>query len=403
MENITSNPQIHGHPLRQVLLLLLACGSFCAIAQPPLSSTDKKAIKTYQKADKKAKERDFESAIALFDQATQSDNSFYEAYLRKGSLYNALGNEDSVYVNFTRYTALAPSPSASVLEKLSFMAFDRGHYDQSEAHLTSFLKIVPEKKSDRNIDLLARSLRFAENQLQKSDEIGITQLPQEINRYGLQYLPTMTVDQKTLVFTKRDQFSSDEDIVVSYFENGKWNPAVSVSQRINSSANEGAATISADGRTMIFTACDRRDTYGSCDLYITYKSGEVWSRPENLGKRVNSKYWESQPSLSADGRTLYFTSSRPGGFGGRDIWVTYKTEEQWGNPENLGSQVNSFKDETTPFAHFNGLTLFFSSDSYVGMGGFALAVDILLEAGRDGASDLSARLQLGGAGLEGVA
>ena len=372
MENITSNPQIHGHPLRQVLLLLLACGYFFALAQPPLSSTDRKAIKTYQKADKKAKERDFESAIALFDQATQSDNSFYEAYLRKGSLYNALGNEDSVYVNFTRYTALAPSPSASVLEKLSFMAFDRGHYDQSEAHLTSFLKIVPEKKSDRNIDLLARSLRFAENQLQKSDEIGITQLPQEINRYGLQYLPTMTVDQKTLVFTKRDQFSSDEDIVVSYFENGKWNPAVSVSQRINSSANEGAATISADGRTMIFTACDRRDTYGSCDLYITYKSGEVWSRPKNLGKKVNSKYWESQPSLSADGRTLYFTSSRPGGFGGRDIWVTYKTEEQWGNPENLGSQVNSFKDETTPFAHFNGLTLFFSSDSYVGMGGFDL-------------------------------
>ncbi|MEM9680499.1 MAG: OmpA family protein, partial [Bacteroidota bacterium] len=203
-------------------------------------------------------------------------------------------------------------------------------------------------------------------------ELKITELPKEINKYKLQYLPAMTVDDNTLVYTKRDQFSSDEDIVVSYKKEGRWSNSISISDKINTSLNEGAATISADGRTMIFTSCDRRDSYGSCDLYMSRKVGDRWSRPKNLGNRVNTKYWESQPSLSADGKTLFFASNRPGGFGKRDLWVTYFKDNFWTNPSNLGENVNSFKDETTPFIHFNNQTLFLSSNSYPGMGGFDL-------------------------------
>jgi len=374
MENFATDTQIHECPLRRILFLLFACAAFSLIGQNQLSSSNKKALKKYLKAEKEVKERNFESAIGLFQETIEVDGSFYEAYLRKGSLFNALGNEDSVYTNFVQYATIAPSPKASILERLAHLALDRGHYKAAKNYLSGFLERVPEKKGDKQIQLLEQSISFAFSQLDHPIEIEIEELPNEINRYGLQYLPTMTVDQKTLIYTKRNEFSSDEDIVVSYFKNGSWSTSKSVSSRINTESNEGAATISADGRTMIFTACDRRDSYGSCDLYISKKSGEVWSRPKNLGKSVNSKYWESQPSLSADGRTLYFASNRPGGFGGRDIWKTTLLEKKWITPLNLGKEVNSFKDETTPFVHFNGQTLFFSTNSYPGMGGFDLFV-----------------------------
>ena len=372
MENFTSDTQIHERTLRVVLTICLIGISILLPGQSNLSTSSKKAQKLYFKADKEYKNRDFESAIELLHEATLVDNSFYEAYLRKGSLYNALGLEDSVYANFSKYVEYSPNPSASVLERLAHMAFDRGYYLKSKEFLDGFLEKVPEKAEDREIDLLMRSIPFALEQLENPLTIEIEELPEEINRYGLQYLPAMTVDEKTMVYTKRNAFSSDEDIVVSYKNNGLWSPSESISDRINTPLNEGAATISADGRTMIFTACDRRDSYGSCDLYISRKTGESWSRPKNLGKTVNSKYWESQPSLSADGRTLFFASNRPGGYGGRDLWVTIRREKDWSLPKNLGSEVNSFKDETTPFIHFNGQTLYFSSNSYPGLGGFDL-------------------------------
>ncbi len=374
MENFATNTQIHGHTVRAICIGFFFCSSLFLKSQSNLFSDNKKALKTYYKAEKKVKDRDFEGALELFANSAKLDQNFSEPYLRMGSLYSRMGEEDSVYSSFVKYEALSRSPKASVLERLASMALDRGHYQQSKKYLDSFLALVPTKKSDPQIQLLEQSIKFALVQINKPMQIKIEELPSEINSYKLQYLPAMTVDKKTMVFTKRDHFGSDEDIVVSYFKDQNWSKATSISGRINTPSNEGAATISADGRLMIFTACDRRDSKGSCDLYVSSKSGEIWARPKNLGGRINTKYWESQPSLSADGKTLYFSSTRPGGNGGRDIWVTYKKDNDWTIPKNLGGMVNSYKDETTPFIHSNGETLFFSSNSYAGMGGYDLFV-----------------------------
>ncbi len=372
MEDFYSNTQIHERALRIGLVALALFGGSLLCLCQNLSTQNKKASKLYLKADKKYKEREFSEAIVLLEEATKADPDFFEAYIKMGSLYNALGEEDSVYAKFSSYIKLAPNPVTSILERLAYMAFDRGHYQIAKSYLADFLKEVPEKAEDREITILKASLDFAIDQINNPAKLEIKELPREVNRYTLQYLPTMTVDGNTLVYTVRDKFSSDEDIVVSYKLKGRWTESRSISDKINSSLNEGAASISADGRTMIFTSCDRRDSYGSCDLYMSKKLGDVWSRPRNLGSTVNSKYWESQPSLSADGRTLFFASNRIGGYGKRDIWVTFYKDEKWTNPVNLGSRVNSFKDETTPFIHFNNQTLYFSSNSYPGMGGFDL-------------------------------
>ncbi|GAB4249228.1 MAG: hypothetical protein Tsb0034_28550 [Ekhidna sp.] len=372
MENFTSNAQVHANSLKGVLCLCILCFSIQLPAQQKLSTSDKKAQKLYEKADKKYKERNFEEAITLLEEATTRDSEFFEAHIRLGSFYNALGNLDSVYSKFRKYVQSAPDPIASVIERMAHMSFDRGYYEEAKRYLNSFLNKVPEKSSDPEIALLKASIDFSLQEVESGSSIEIQEMPATINRYQLQYLPVLTVDNSTLIYTKRDVFSGDEDIVVSKKKDGQWQPSKSVSERINTPLNEGACTVSADGRTMILTSCDRRDALGSCDLYISKKVGENWSRPKNMGNLINSRYWESQPSLSADGRTLFFASNRPGGYGGRDIWMANQKNGVWEKPKNLGAEVNTSWDETTPFIHFNGINLYFSSNGYPGMGGYDL-------------------------------
>jgi outer membrane protein OmpA-like peptidoglycan-associated protein len=126
---------------------------------------------------------------------------------------------------------------------------------------------------------------------------------------------------------------------------------------------------------MYFTACNRPDGLGNCDLYFSAFNNGKWSEPYNLGAPVNTNHWESTPSISADGKTLFFSSSRPGGYGGKDIWLTRLNDKnKWTEPVNLGSVINTEGDEMSPFIHFDGKTLYFASDGRVGMGGFDLFV-----------------------------
>ena len=130
-----------------------------------------------------------------------------------------------------------------------------------------------------------------------------------------------------------------------------------------------------DGRYMFFVACDRKAGMGGCDIYYTTKNGDTWSTPINPGEPLNSKFWESSPSLSAAGDELFFASNRPGGQGNKDIWkCKVKMAEdgtlQFSNPVNLGSNINTSDDEFSPFIHADNKTLYFSSTGHQGLGGY---------------------------------
>ena len=162
-----------------------------------------------------------------------------------------------------------------------------------------------------------------------------------------------------------------EDFYISYFSGGEWQKAFNAGAPLNTRQNEGAQTLSSNGNYMFFTACDRPGGLGSCDIYFSSFSEGRWSLPSNVGSPVNSLSWETQPSISADGKVLFFSSSRKGGFGGKDIWYsTLNDKNSWNNPVNLGKTVNTEDDEMSPFIHFDGKTLYFASDGLPGMGGF---------------------------------
>jgi len=161
----------------------------------------------------------------------------------------------------------------------------------------------------------------------------------------------------------------------------EWGRALNLEPPFDEINDAGALCVSPDGKYMFFTECFRKDSHGSCDLYFSKKNGDKWTDPKNLGPDVNSDNWDSQASISPDGKTLYFASNRQGGYGSSDIWkAELIAEEKWGNVQNVGRTINTAGMEMTPFMHFDGQSLYFASDGHVGMGGMDLFKTLLDES-----------------------
>lgn len=363
MAHIFTDSQIHGRSLiRKILFAVFLLSWMSIFAQPEI---DKKAIKLVEKSDEAVSERDFEKAKELLYSALERDSSYAKSYEKLFTILRILRKPDEIHRLQLRYVANVNPRylNQQIWQSLASFEFTKGNYALAAEYI---------EKANRPDSVLFESIKFSLAQVDLKTELQLEELPSSVNRLQHQYLPVLTLDGQTLIFTALAHNKADEDILISRLENGQWTESESISKIINSPYNEGACSISADGRTLIFTSCEGRRSSGNCDLFISRKKGDEWSEPENLGSNVNSRFWDSQPSLSADGKTLYFVSNRPGGRGGRDIWVTRNSKGSWTTPENLGQPINTKRDETTPFIYSDDKTLFFSSNGHVGLGGFDL-------------------------------
>ena len=346
------------------------------MAQPTLSTKSKKAIELYNQADNYRVRAQYTEALNLLKQAIAKDKNFAEAYHRLGLVYVAIKQYTEAASSFEQALQLTTDVRRKKESwyNLGEVYLLSGKYEQAKEVLAQFLQA--ETQNRQRIEQASRWLASATYALEHGGEsaLAITALSDTINCFATQYFPVLTADQQQLIFTRRLGFGAehDEDLVVSVKDGkGKWTFPQSLSKNINSSLNEGTCTISADGRRLIFTSCVGRQSYGSCDLYESIRTGEEWSVPKNLGPMVNSAEWESQPSLSADGRMLYFVSDRRGGLGRRDIWVSELDDNgNWTRARNLGAPVNTSGDEVSPFIHVNNRTLYFASNGHAGFGGF---------------------------------
>ena len=207
-----------------------------------------------------------------------------------------------------------------------------------------------------------------------------------VNTSDPEYLPCLTADAETIIFTRRLN-NSNENFFQSQKVAGVWRRAEPMTD-INTLGNEGAQSISADGNTLVFTACDRREGKGGCDLYLSEKKNGRWTPPVNIGSPVNTGAWETQPALSADGQVMYFVSDRTGGKGESDIYVTRRFPSgKWGNPVNLGDTINTTLNDICPFFHADGQTLYFVSEGHTGMGGRDIFFSRRLPSGRWGVAE----------------
>ena len=191
----------------------------------------------------------------------------------------------------------------------------------------------------------------------------------ELNLHRTQYFPQYHVASQNLYVTVRKAAKTDEELFVAHW-NGRHFDAPAPIEAINRENNEGTPSISQDGKTLYFSACEYPNSFGGCDLYESQWMGASWSKPKNLGFLINSHEWEGQPHISPDGAKLYFSSDRLGGFGKRDIWVSEKDEQgRWNTPKNVGNLINSNEDEQGPYILASKSVFIYSSSKAGGKGG----------------------------------
>ncbi|MDH5609788.1 MAG: OmpA family protein, partial [Cyclobacteriaceae bacterium] len=192
-----------------------------------------------------------------------------------------------------------------------------------------------------------------------------------VNSRNADYGPTLNFKNDVLLFTsKRNEMDmtinrrENEDLFISKMDQyGTWSMAVPLNE-INTIYNEGSACLSGDGKTLFFSRCDCPDCYGDCDIYIaTLQPDSTWGFIQNMGTAVNSLSWDSHPSLSHTGDTLYFASDRLGGFGLSDIYFSYKKRDgTWARAQNLGPVINTRNNEVSPYYHPVFEVLYFTSN-----------------------------------------
>lgn len=365
--------------MRRFVSAIFLFGTLLAVpAAPVFSQTatpiSAKAQALLAKAKEQEKARDFKKALETLTTLNEKHPEVKEAYLRKGSLLKATGETRLAFEAYRAGLAGVPPDPAQAGShfELGELALRFGEYQTAADSYRTYLQVAP--KSQRNQARAQRQLlnsEFALTAMANPTGPMPERLAAPLNTFQYQYLPALTADNRFLLFTVRPQAQSNEDLVIAQQNpDGSFGAPVSVSPVINTAYNEGAGTVSGDGKTLVFTSCDRPGSVGSCDLYISRRTGNNWSKPENLGRNVNSAEWDSQPSLSADGRTLYFTSTRRGGKGLEDIYVTtWQADGTWSPAQNLGEPVNTAGKDMAPFIHASGTTLYYVTDGLVGMGG----------------------------------
>lgn len=314
--------------------------------------------------------------------AEDIESCYAKTHLLKATMYEDEKQIDSAIQSYRRALEIDPEVWPNAYFFLASLESTSGKYNEADIHFREFLKKEGISEKMREKALMAQLRNQEALQLSK-DMVPFEpkNLGPGVNSAFDEYFPIITVDDSVLIFTRKylkDETSPtmEEDFFCSKRDTlGQWGPAQLLPGPINTSGNEGAQFISPDGRYLFFTGCNRPDGYGSCDLYVSIRKGDQWQKPFNLGPVINTEFWESQPCLSSDGRTLFFSSNRPGGFGKSDLWKsTLQSDGTWSQPVNIGPRINTPEDEVSPFIHPDGRTLYFSSNGHGGMGGLDLFI-----------------------------
>ncbi len=338
-------------------------------AQTPGNIPDKQAQKMYEQANRQLSSGNYQGAISELQKAVAIDTKFAAAFQQLGDISRKLRKYSDANTYYRKVIAIDPEFHSLTYYGLAESEMNLGDYSSALQHFTKFLSFPSVSDNSKKLAVkYINDCRFSIEAIKKPVEFKPVNLGASVNTTWQEYLPVVTADEERLIFTRR--VNNNEDFYESIKKNSVWQPATYLSKNINTpNFNEGAQCISPDGLYLFFTGCNRPEGLGRCDIYVCKREGKGWSEPFNIGPPVNTSGWESQPSLSADGRTLYFVSNRPGGIGGYDIWTAELMEDgKWANPVNLGPSVNTPYDEHSPFIHPDNSTLYFSSNGWPGLG-----------------------------------
>lgn len=364
------------HKLIYGLILLSMFAISCATTSNPSTVLQKpndftKAEKMMKKVVELEKNGKISEAIAQVNKINIDFPTYQEAFLKKAFLlYDSKQYEASISA-FQQAIAINPDHDKRMYLSLATVARESDQYELAATQYTEFLqRLELEGKSDLRIEKLRDNMSFAAEAVKNPVPFDPKPMNNLINTNHAEYLASFTADENTMIFTRR--LRNQEDFYIAIFTNGILQ-SVDALDDLNTPLNEGAHTISSDGKEIIFTVCENRVTFGGCDLYTANKVDGQWGKAKNLGSEINTESWDAEPALSGDGMSLYFSSDRSGGIGKSDIWKSERKEDgSWSAPTNLGSIINTPENDESPYIHRDNVTMYFRSEGHIGMGGFDL-------------------------------
>lgn len=351
------------------LIILICCIHLQVVAQEAKKGNHNKAAASYEKANALLQKGQFREAVDLLSKSVNDDPDFVKSHQQLADIYRKEGKYKKACRHYAEVMRINPNISPYSHFGYGESLLLTGEYVGALAQLDLFLQ---QKNTTPQSIIKAKKYKqdclFSIKNKQNPFPIQLKDLGSNINTDADEYFPMLTADGNSIIFTRKDD---QENFFESrYFEEHGWENAVPLSETINTAHfNEGAHTLSADGNYLFFTGCNRPDGLGSCDIYVSKRENGSWSPPFRLDRPINSSTWDAQPAISADGKTIYFVSNRKGGYGGTDIWKSTLTDRgEWGAAENLGPNINTSYNESSPSIHADNETLYFSSDGWPGFG-----------------------------------
>lgn len=370
----------------KILILFLTVfffNSYSQVSLPPGSytSSNKKAIKFYEEGKKFYEVRRDKEAEENLTKALKEDDNFIEAHSALAFLLAEHHRTAEAITHFEKAVALNVKFYPQNLYYLGSCYMMVGKYEEaikSYESLLKFERINPNMKEAAQKELI--NAKFGAQAVKNPKPFKPVNMGSGVNTSFNEYFPSITADGKQFIFTREltSGESRQEDFYLSRKENNVWQTATPVTG-VNTSGNEGAPSIAADGSYMFFASCmemtgdygspDRKG-YGSCDIFYSAKVNGKWTRPQNAGPTINTANWETQPSFSSDGKTLYFIRGivTRGDIKEQDIYMSTLVDGKFTTPVKLNNNVNTEGQEESVFIHPDNQTLYFSSDGHPGMG-----------------------------------
>ena len=354
--------------LHLVVFFMLLSG--CLYSQTTKSS---KARQFHERALRYYNASAYDEALEETGKALKADRNFIESWLLSGDIYSLRGEKQKAIDSYKTAISIDSAFFVPAYYILANLLFDQGEYEESLIYYTKYRDYHKIREAEKvRLEKNVRTAHFRINALRNPVPFNPVNLGEDVNTAGYEFVNHISADRQFLYFTRRMTTGDRRDEQFFYSQNSGdtlWVNVRDIGAPINTERDEGAMTVSPDGQYLFFSGCNSPEGFGSCDLYVASNTGNGWGEPVNLGPIVNTGDWESQPSFSSDGKTLYFVSNRAGGHGSSDIWITTLADNgYWTEPVNAGDVINTSEAERGPFIHPDGETLYFSSKGHTGMG-----------------------------------
>lgn len=332
-----------------------------------------RAKRSYNDAREEIRAKNYGEALEELEDALEDSPNYLDALLLKADVHKKLGEDEKALPLYER--ALQNGAPYYVNLFYGQALFMSGKYEEALIPLQRYLQSPQaNRRYVEDVQRMIASSQFAAKAKEDPKDYNPQNLGGKVNSEDMEYFPSISADGRTLVFTHRalEGEDSDEDFWVTNLDtaSNQWQKAEPLRGFLNTELNEGAQSLNSSGTVIFFAACERPEGVGSCDIYASFYRGQgIWSKPMNLGKQINTPMWESQPSISSDGRTLYFVRGKNSY--DKNIEIMYAVlgqDGRWSEAKKVEGLVNTPSQETSPYIHFDDQSLYFSSNGHPGMG-----------------------------------